>query len=167
MMNTKNVAGTCPREAFTRVLRAEMGVPDGPNVTAALQYGAIDNMSDSKFVTLAHQAVDNRYDMVMSLWNGSGSENPSNLVVIHRHKVGVEILPVEVARPQDDKALVLVSMDRKNLFFVDERCLLSRTPCLQSVGIEAAVERGKAKLAEAIAAFEPVEDGSWETSTIG
>ncbi len=120
MINTHTAAGLCPREAFTRVLRAEMGVPDGPSVTAAILYGAIDNVSDGKFVTLAHQAVDNRHDTVMSLWK-KGSAEPFSLVVIHRNAVGVEILPVEAARPQEDKALVLVSKDRRSLFFVNDR----------------------------------------------
>ena len=166
MKNTDTAADVCPREAFTRVLRAEMGVPDGPNVTAALLFAAIDNVSDGTFVTLAHQAVDNRHDTVLSLWR-EGSAEPFSLVVIHRNGVGVEIFPVEVARPQDDKALVLVSKDRASLFFVDDRYVLTKTPCFPSEGIEAAVERGKTKLAEAVATFEPVDDGSWETSTIG
>lgn len=166
MINTQTAAGVCPREAFTRVLRAEMSVPDGPNVTAALLFAAIDNVSDGSFVRLAHQAVDNRHDTVISLWK-EGSAEPFELVVIHRNAVGVEIFPVEVARPQDDKALVLVSKDRTSLFFVNDRYVLTKTPCLPSEGIEGAVERGKAKLTQAVAAFEPINDGIWETSTIG
>ena len=166
MTINNTVAGICPREALTRTLRTQMGVGSGPSAAASTLFGTFDSVSDRQFIALACQAAADKCDMVMSIWKDAGSTAPSNLVVFYRSKGNVELHPVDVASPQDDKALVLVSQDRASLFYMNEHNVMARSRCVPSGGFERAVERGQAKLAEALKAFEPVGDGGWETTIV-
>ena len=158
-MTIKNtVAGIGPREALTRTLRKQMGIGNGPNAASSILFGTFDNVSDRQFIALACQSAADKCDMVMSIWQEADSKAPSNLVVFYRSKGNVELHPVDVASPQDDKALVLVSQDRASLFYMNKRNAMARSRCGPSDGIERAVQRGQAKLAEALKAFETVSD---------
>ncbi|MGB3754346.1 MAG: hypothetical protein WA954_10670 [Parerythrobacter sp.] len=166
-MTIKNtVAGISPREALTRTLRTQMGIGNAPNAAASTLFGAFENVSDRQFIALACQAAADKCDMVMSIWKDAGSNAPSNLLVFYRSKGNVELHPVDVASPQDDKALVLVSQDRASLFYMNGHNVMARSRCSTSDGIEQAVKRGQARLAVALKAFEPVGDGGWETTIV-
>lgn len=151
MKNTNTRAGSTPREAMTRALASGMGMPNGKMKSAAVKFTSFLNPTDRRLVPLAKQSVDQRSHTVVSIWKDKGSNEQSNLVVIRRCLFGAEFVPVDVALLRDDKALVLVSGDRQTLFFLADNGAMAETQCLPSQGIEQAIERGEARLKEALA----------------
>lgn len=151
MKNTNTRAGSSSRDAFTRALATGMGMPNGKTKNAAVIFASFVNPTDRRLVPLAKQSVDQRSHTVVSIWRTSDSTEQSNLVVIRRCLLGAEFVPVDVALPRDDKALVLVSGDRQTLFFLADNGAMAETQCLPSQGIKQAIERGEARLKEALA----------------
>jgi hypothetical protein len=66
---TKNTTGAgCPRKAMTHALRYEMGLQAERTGTCAITFGAISFPSEAVFNAAADAAIDNRHDMIVSVW---------------------------------------------------------------------------------------------------
>ncbi|MDA9918528.1 hypothetical protein N9D37_01385 [Erythrobacter sp.] len=149
-MNTILNAHACARAAMTRALSAEMGVEENTTITAGSLFCAVDGVTDRTFAGLACLAEESSRDMVVSMWESCDSKVPACLVVAFRTPAGVEMAPVHPASLRDDKALVLISGDRRSIFALNDKHQLFRRPCSPSASIERAVKRGQARLAAAI-----------------
>ncbi len=148
-MNTILNAGTRPCEALMRALSAEMGFQENTNTATGALFGTVDDVTDRTFLGLACLAEEQRCDLVLSMWPNQDSNAPACLVVFFRTAAGVEMAPVHPASLRDDKALVLISADRRSIFALNDKHQLFRRPCSPSARIERAVKRGQARLAAA------------------
>lgn len=138
------------REATARALSAEMGALETTTATSGSIFGVVDSVTARTFIGLACVAEESSRDMVMTMWQDEDSKAPAWLVVFFRTSAGVQVAPVHPACLRDDKALVLISGDRRSIYALNEKHELFRRPCSPSARIERAVARGQARLAAAI-----------------
>lgn len=149
-MNTILNAHLCARKAMARALSVEMGAQETTTTTSTAMFGVVDSVTDRTFIGLACVAEESSRDMVLSMWQDEDSNAPASLVVFFRTKAGVEMTPVHPASLCDDKALVLISGDRRSIFALNDNHQLFRRSCSPSARIERAIMRGQARLAAAI-----------------
>ena len=153
MKNTKLRADLRPREAHARALAIALGMPEGRTSNGFVKFDSIDNPTDRRLFALVEQSVAQRQHTVVGIWTDTDTDAPLTLAMIRRHPAGAEIVPVEIARPRDDRAMMLVSGDRQRIFTLTEQCAIRETDCWPSEGIEQAVEHGQKELCEAVAVF--------------
>jgi len=150
MKNDNSRADGCPREALTRALATTLGMPEGQTNTTEVKIDSFNNPTDRRLIALAKRSVAERAHTLVSFWTSSKSSEPSALVMIRRHLRGVEFVPVYVARPRSDRAMVLVSGDRQTLFSLTGAGAISESSCFPCARIDQAITRGQAELAVAV-----------------
>ena len=155
MTNTKSRADLCLREAYTCVLAAALGMPEYRSCNASVKFDNINNPTDRRLLALVERSVAQRQHTIVSIWTDTDTDTdePQTLVMIRQHPAGAEIVPVEIARPHDDRVMVLVSGDRQRIFTLTEQCAIRETDCWASEGLEQAVGQGREELGEAVSAF--------------
>ena len=154
----KNTTGAgCPRKAMTHALRYELGLQAERTGTCSITFGAISFPSEAVFNAAADAAIDNRHDMIVSVWADNICEKPSGYALILRSIGGAEVLEVEPAQLDKSRPLVMVSLDRKRMFFLNERAIVVEAKCDRGGKVERAIRRGKSILDKAAA------DGSERT----
>ena len=109
------------------------------------------------FNAAADAAIDNRHDMIVSVWADNICDKPSGYALILRSIDGAEVLEVEPAQLDKSRALVMVSLDRKRMFFLNERAIVVEAKCDRGGKVERAIRRAKSILDKAAA------DGSERT----
>ncbi|MDP4539148.1 hypothetical protein Q9K01_05880 [Qipengyuania sp. DY56-A-20] len=117
----------------------------GCTAVKANQFDSLVNPTDFRMIKLAQKVVLARDTTVVALWPDPVSTRCKNLAVIRRHPLGVQFVPVDIARLSDDAPFVLISGDRRTMFELTSAGEVTASACAPSRRIERAIEQGTAQ----------------------
>jgi hypothetical protein len=152
-MNNADYGATASSRRFhLSMLMVAMSL-GGCTAVEADQFDSLVNPTDFRLIKLAEQAVLARDITVVALWPDSGSTRCKDVVIIRRHLLGVQFVPVDVARLSDDAPFVLISGDRRTMFELTSAGEVAASPCKPSPRIERAIKRGTSQLDEGLTGY--------------
>jgi len=162
-----NLGGACPRRKLSYALAEALDLPIDPGPgTNALKLAILDHLSEEAIDDLALAAIASRQDKLLSLFADRGSESLICLALLYRTREGVEIITVEPCRLKRGKPIMLVSVDRRRAFKLDDRCILTTCPVPPRAKLARGVEHAWADIRASLQNV-VVDPRHWDLQPIG
>lgn len=117
------------------------------------QFESLVNPTDRRMIARAKKAITARDITVIAIWSEPGTKACQNLVVLWRHPVGFELVPVSIARLSDEVSFVLISGDRRTMFKLNAEGNVAASSCSPSPMIEEAIARGTSAFEEGLCGY--------------
>lgn len=162
-MNEPQAGGPRAHRTNALALRLELGLPVTGTGTSAVIFGALDEASLPVMEGIARKAAQDRQDAVFAVYGPDDDVTPAWYFLVFRMLDGIGLLRVNPACAGADSPLVLVTMDNRRQFAIDERGVLREVAVQTKATRTKALRHAAERVAARAATLGPVfETGAWE-----